>query len=73
MNDRANFEASMLKAVELFPDYTDALINLGNLYMGDGELSKAKTYLERAKNIEPDNKKVIDLYNMLPDSLKTGN
>jgi Flp pilus assembly protein TadD len=71
MNDKAGFESSMLKAVELFPDYTDALLNLGNLYMSEGDVTKAGPYLIKAKKLAPDNQKVNELYNMLPDSLKT--
>lgn len=72
MNDQAGFEASLLKAVELYPDYTDALVNLGNLYMSRQDYANALMYINRAKRVEPDNTKVNELYNMLPDSVKSG-
>ncbi|MCB0724905.1 MAG: tetratricopeptide repeat protein [Ignavibacteriae bacterium] len=72
MNDPNGFESNMQKAVEYFPDYTDALLNLGNLYLSRQDYSNAKTLLERAKNTAPDNPKVLELYNKLPDSLKAG-
>jgi TPR repeat protein len=73
MNDPVGFETNLLKAVELFPDYTEALMNLGNLYMGQQDYTKAGMYLKRAREIDPDNTKVNQLYEMLPDSVKSGN
>ncbi len=71
MNDLQNFEANLLKAVGIYPGYKEALINLGNLYINTQRYSEAKTYLDRLKTIDPENPKVNELYNSLPDSIKT--
>lgn len=56
MLDRAMEQfAAVLKQKEYLP----ALINMGNLYYMQDELSKAKEYYDRASALSPDNPKVL--------------
>lgn len=42
------------KAIDLYPEYDAALMNLGNLYREAGHLSKAEGYLQKSIEITPD-------------------
>ncbi|KAI8130415.1 Transmembrane and TPR repeat-containing protein [Lucilia cuprina] len=42
------------KAIELYPAYDSALMNLGNLYRETGDLRKAEIYLQKSLEVTPD-------------------
>ena len=42
------------KAIDLYPDYDAALMNLGNLYRETGDLEKAQYYLQKSIEVTPD-------------------
>lgn len=69
MNDKVNFEKNMLKALNIFPDYKEALSQLVNFYKSSGKTADAKNYLDRYLKIAPDDKKAQEIYKSL-DSLK---
>lgn len=55
-------EKNLLKSYELDSLYTNSLINLGTLYASKRDYLKSLYFLEKAKNIEPENVRV--LYNL---------
>lgn len=67
--DWSGFEKNTLKALEIFPDYKDALVQIGSFYKSANKNEEARNYLGRYLKISPDDKKVRDLYNSI-DSVK---
>jgi tetratricopeptide (TPR) repeat protein len=61
LNDLENFEGSLLKAVEIYPQYTDALLNLGNFYSMQGNSEEAGKYLNRVLEIDPENESAKEI------------
>ncbi len=55
-------EKNLLRSYELDSLYTNSLINLGTLYASKRDYLKSLYFLEKAKNIEPENVRV--LYNL---------
>ncbi len=62
LNDKNNFEKYMMKALDIFPEYKEALLQLGNYYKQANKISEAKNYLERYLKVAPEDKKVLDIY-----------
>jgi hypothetical protein len=52
---RREASESYQKALSIDPNYTDALISLGDLYKSEGLISRAQTCYEDALKISPDN------------------
>jgi tetratricopeptide (TPR) repeat protein len=70
LNDQVNFEKNMQKALEIFPEYREALFQYGYYKKLKGDFPAAKNYLEKCLAVKPDNK-VKDLLKSVEDSLKT--
>ncbi|MFA7359541.1 MAG: hypothetical protein WC139_00745 [Candidatus Kapaibacterium sp.] len=62
-NDAKNGEAFLLRAVEIFPDYKDALLQLGILYKTNKQYIESKKYLEKYLLLNPTEQKVKDQLN----------
>ena len=73
MNDAENYEKNLLKALDIFPDYKDALFQLGYFYKSKNRISESRKYLEKYIELFPNDQKVISLINSLPDSVSTNN
>ncbi|MEO0234298.1 MAG: hypothetical protein ABIN39_03675 [candidate division WOR-3 bacterium] len=58
----ADAEKNLLKSYELDSLYTNSLINLGTLFASKRDYPRSLYFLEKAKNIEPENVRV--LYNL---------
>ena len=59
--DRVRAEEELKKAIELKPDYQEALNYLGYLYVEENKnLNQAETMIRKASEIEPDNGAYID-------------
>jgi len=70
-NDAKNMEASLLKAVELYPEFKEAHLQLANYYLKNGFNEKAKFHLDKSLAADPNYKFAKDLEKMLPqDSTK---
>lgn len=67
-NDAKNYEKSLLKAVELYPDYKEALIGLGNYYKSLNDKPNAKKYLERYVMLKPSDTKAIEILKSVSDT-----
>ena len=51
----ANAEKELNRAIKLFPDYAEALMNRGVLFMTIQKLNKAEIDLNRARKLDPKN------------------
>jgi tetratricopeptide (TPR) repeat protein len=73
MNDRVGFEKNISKAIELFPEYKEALFLYGNFYKSINRPVDAGKYYAKCLEITPDDKKIKDLMNSLNinDTTKT--
>ena len=63
--DTANYEINIEKAIELFPDFKDALMESGKISMKKGDLADAKLKFERLLVLEPGNTAAITFLNEL--------
>lgn len=62
-NDAKNGETFLLRAVEIFPDYKDALLQLGILYKTNKQYAESKKYLEKYLTLNPTDQKIKDQLN----------
>lgn len=67
-NDAKNYEKSLLKAVELYPDFKEALIGLGNYYKSLNDKPNAKKYLEKYVMLKPADTKAIEMLKSVSDT-----
>lgn len=67
-NDAKNYEKSLLKAVELYPDFKEALIGLGNYYKSLNDKPNAKKYLEKYVILKPADTKAIEMLKSVSDT-----
>ncbi len=67
-NDAKNYEKSLLKAIELYPDYKEALIGLGNYYKSLNDKANAKKYLEKYVMLKPTDTKAIEMLKSVSDT-----
>ncbi len=58
--DRADAEKFWLEAVRIQPNYSNALYSLGLLYESRGDKAKALEYYYKVKDLNPDNKDIIN-------------
>jgi tetratricopeptide (TPR) repeat protein len=74
VKDNVNAEKFLLKAVELFPDYKDALGQLGLFYKQSGKSAEAIKYLEMYLVLNPADKNVAGQLNeLIEQQKKSGN
>jgi len=71
MNDAKNYERNLLKAVEIYPDFKEALIGLGNFYNAQGNKAEAKKYLERYVTLKPNDTKALEMLKSASDTTST--
>jgi tetratricopeptide (TPR) repeat protein len=65
--DNVNAEKNFLKALEIFPEYNDALVQTGFFYKNTGKKEEARKYFERYLKLYPDDKEVQGLYKSVLD------
>jgi Tfp pilus assembly protein PilF len=53
-------EEALLRAIELRPNYPEALTNLGALYANENRTQQARTYMERAVDAAPDHQDALN-------------
>lgn len=71
-NDTKNGETFLLKAVELFPDFKDANLQLGILYKRSGRNEEAKKFLEKYLTLNPNDLKVKEELRQVDELMKSG-
>jgi tetratricopeptide (TPR) repeat protein len=54
----ANAEKELSKAIKLYPNYAEAILNRGVVYMAMHKLNKAEVDLDLAKKLDPNNANV---------------
>lgn len=69
-NDAKNGEGFLLMALNLYPDYKDAILQLGILYKTSKRYEEAKKYLEKYLALKPGDKKVEDQLNEVLNLIK---
>ena len=69
-NDGASAEKNLLKAIELYPDYKDAVLSLSNLYMIQQKTDDSRNVLTKYLAINPQDTTVLNQLNKL-DTVKT--
>jgi tetratricopeptide (TPR) repeat protein len=73
LNDAEYQEKNLLLALEIFPDYKDALFQLVYLYKNQNRIPESRKYLEKYIELFPDDQKAKVLINSLSDSVSTIN
>lgn len=67
--DYKNYEKNMVKALQLFPDYNEALFYLGEYYKTNGRFDEAQTLLTRLHELQPTDEHVTEYLREISDSL----
>lgn len=70
LNDNANFEKDLLKAAEIFPDYSDVHYYLGEFYKNNGNFETSKLHLTKYLELVPGNARVTEFLRIVNDSLQ---
>jgi thioredoxin-like negative regulator of GroEL len=72
LNDPINAEKSLAKAIEIFPEYRDAVLSLSNLFKAQNKMSEAKSVLQNYVQKYPNDTAIVKFYKNfnIPDSLK---
>jgi hypothetical protein len=70
LNDKINYEKNIQKALEIFPEYKDALLQYGYYKKTAGDFANAKVYLEKYLSVTPSDSKVKGILKSVDDSLK---
>jgi tetratricopeptide (TPR) repeat protein len=71
-NDTKAGEVNLLKAIEIYPDFKDAVLQLGVFYKRSGKLEDAQKYLEKYLLLNPNDQKVKDQLKEITEALKNG-
>ena len=71
IKDVPNYEKSILRALEIFPDYKEALFQYANFCKQSGRKDDSRKYLERIIKTDPENKYALDMLKTFNDTTKT--
>lgn len=63
LGNNEQFEVNLKQAVQIFPDYIEANIQLGNFYLMTGNKSEAEKYLKKVLETDPENSYAKELLN----------
>ncbi len=74
LNDPASAEKSLLKAIEIYPGYRDAILSLANLYKAQNKIPEAKNVIGKFLESNPNDTTALRIVSGLgeikQDSLK---
>ncbi len=70
-NDAKNGEGFLLMALNLYPDFKDAILQLGMLYKSTKRYDESKKYLEKYLVLKPGDKKIQDQLNEVLNLMKS--
>jgi len=74
LKDNNNAEKFLLKSLEIFPEYKDALMQAGLFYRQSGRPAEAKKYFEKYLSLYPDDKNISGQLNeLIEQEKKSGN
>ncbi|MCE1164079.1 MAG: hypothetical protein LWX07_01605 [Bacteroidetes bacterium] len=71
MKDNVNFVRNIKKALEIFPDFKEALLQLAAFEKSTGKNDEAVKHLDRLLELEPQNKPAQDMLKSLTDTTRT--
>ena len=71
LKDNANYERSMQKAMELFPDFKDAHLYYGEYLKNEKRLEEAKIHYEKTLQLEPANVRAANGLKEINESMGT--
>lgn len=71
LKDNANYERSMQKAMELFPDFKDAHLYYGEYLKNEKRLEEAKIHYEKTLELEPANVRAANGLKEINESMGT--
>jgi len=71
-NDNKSGEINMLKALEIYPDFKDALLQLGIFYKRSNRNEDAQKYLSKYLLLNPNDEKVKDQLREVNEAIKNG-
>ncbi len=71
-NDNKAGESNMLKAIEIYPEFKDALLQLGMFCNRNNRKDDAQKYLEKYLLLNPNDQKVKDQLKEITEALKNG-
>ncbi|MCY7360542.1 MAG: tetratricopeptide repeat protein, partial [Ignavibacteria bacterium] len=69
LNDNAGYETNMLKAAEIFPEYSDVYYYLGDFYKNQGRFEDAKQTFTKYLELYPGNPTITKSLAAVEDSL----
>ena len=70
LKDNVGFEKDLLKANEIYPNYTDPLYYLGEFYKNERRFEESQIQLTKYLQLVPDNKMATDFLRVVNDSLQ---
>jgi Tfp pilus assembly protein PilF len=68
INDKLSSEKSLLKSIEIYPGYRDAVLALGNLYRAERRNEDAKQVVNKYLEIVPKDTAALSFINKLGDT-----
>jgi arabinofuranosyltransferase len=69
--DAKSAEVNLVKAIQLFPEYKQALLQLGNIYLRQGKYGQARESLTKAINVDPNYTDALNLLKSIPDTVNS--
>ncbi len=69
--DAKNAEINFVKALRIYPDYKQALLQLGNIYLRQGKINEAREMLTKAISVDPNYKDALNLLKSIPDTVNS--
>jgi len=69
LNDNASYETNMLKAAEIYPEYSDVYYYLGDFYKNEGRFEDAKQTFTKYLELYPGNPTITKSLAAVEDSL----
>lgn len=70
LNDNNGFERDLLKAVEIYPNFSDAHYYLGEFYKNEGRFTESQAQLTKFLELIPGNKMATEFLRIVNDSLQ---
>jgi len=70
LGDKANTEKNLLKALELYPGYSDAIISLVDMYKRQNKITEARRFSENYLKVNPADSTMIKLLKTIQDSTR---
>jgi len=70
MGDNANTENYLKKALDIFPDFREAVFSLTNIYQKSNKIPEARMYMENYLNSNPSDTNAVNFLKSLSDTVR---